>query len=744
MSAVASTIDPAADRAGGLLDYQVLMVESFHGFFAKECPASRVRQADGTGGFDRQLWDRFAELGGPLVSVPEPHGGAGSLLDAVLIGIEAGRRLAPIGYAEAVAALRLAERVAGPDWSSLAPVAGAWTFVDAADALMGDDQLTGRVPFSRTGAAADIAVVALAGAVAVVDLRHPSVVRDALPNLGRMPAAAITFAATPVLGVWEASTELVRTAAAELGLLRGAELVGAARGGLDLALEHVRTRHQFGRAIGTFQALQHRLADRAAALEAAELLLRKAALGEGTPWCDYLGAAGLLQAADAADAAARESLQFFGGYGFTLEYDIHLHVRFIKALRVLACGPSVFAAALPRTVTDPDGDPEIVLDPRPERAALRREVFDFARQAVSNPLIDRIHDDGTLHDAAIHRAMGERGWIAPFLPAEIGGAGLPLSLVGALWEVMYHAGVPMDGLALTEIAVYAIWKAGTPEQHAEYLQPVLRGDGLISLGYTEPDAGSDVAAARTRAEATDGGYLINGAKMFTTMAHIADHVLLLCRTAPDAPKHRGLSLFLVPLDAPGVEIQSVETFGGERTNATFYHDVFVPESARIGDENDGWSILMAALAVERAVVGVYTGQARAVLDDLVALLRAGAGPGLDDAHVRRRLALINARLQGAVALVEHVCARLDAGVPADVEAAMAKLFVTETLKDLTYEALDLAGAGALVERGHPAALAAGRLEHMFRHAQITTIYGGSNEIQRNIIAGLGLCLPRSS
>src|SRR5205823_3952337 len=213
----------------------------------------------------------------------------------------------------------------------------------------------------------------------------------------------------------------------------------------------------------------------------------------------------------------------------------------------------------------------------------------------------------------------------------------------------------------------------------------------------------------TRAEAVEGGYLINGAKMFTTMAHIADHVLLLCRTNPDAPKHRGLSLFLVPLDAPGVEIQPVETFGGERTNATFYHEVLVPESARIGDENDGWSILMLALAVERAVVGVYTGQARAVVDDLVAALRAGCGPGLDDPHVQRRLALINARLLAAAALVEEVCARLDAGASADVEAAMAKLFVTEMLKDLTYEALDLAGPAALVERGHPAAVAAGRL-----------------------------------
>jgi alkylation response protein AidB-like acyl-CoA dehydrogenase len=736
-------VSAVAERVAAL-DYRDLVVETFRGFFSKECPGSRVRQAEGTGGFDAALWARFGELGGPLVSLAGPEGGGGTLLDAVLVGLEAGRRLAPIAYAEAVAALRLAERAAGPGWSSLAPVSDLWTLLEAPDALVDDGRLTGAVPFSRAGGAAGIGVVALSGGVALVDLAHPSVTRDALPNLGRMPAAAVTFHRTPVLGCWEVPAEVLRTAAAELWLLRGAELVGAGRGALDLALEHVRSRHQFGRPIGSFQAVAHRLADRATALEAAELLLARATLGQGPQWCDYLGAAGLLQAADAADAAARESLQFFGGYGFTLEYDIHLHVRFIKSLRVLACTPAVFAAALPKALGDPGGEPEIVLDPRPERAALRRQALDFAGRFVSDALVERVHRDGTLHDGAIHRAMGERGWIAAFLPPELGGAGLSMSTVGALWEVMYYAGVPMDGLALTEIAAYAIWKAGTPEQHAEYLEPVLRGERLISLGYTEADAGSDVAAAKTRAEATEGGYLVNGAKMFTTMAHVADHVLLLCRTDPAAPKHRGLSLLLVPLDAPGVEIAPVATFGGERTNATFYHDVFVPTSARLGDENDGWSILMGALAVERAVVGVYTGQARAVLDDLVGALRAGAGPGLGDAHVRRRLAVVNARLQAAVALVEHVCARLDAGAPADVEAAMAKLFVTEALKDLTYEALDLAGPGALVERGHAAALAGGRLEHMFRHAQITTIYGGSNEMQRNIIAGLGLRLPKSS
>src|SRR2546421_620865 len=163
------------DPGAVLLDYQALMVDSFRTFFAKECPTARVRHADDTHGFDHALWTRFGELGGPLASVAEPHGGGGSLLDALLVGMEAGRCLAPIGYADAVTAFRLAERVAGADWPALAPGDDVWTLVEAPEVVVEKDGLTGAVPFSRAGAVARIGVVALSDTVALVDLHHPSV-----------------------------------------------------------------------------------------------------------------------------------------------------------------------------------------------------------------------------------------------------------------------------------------------------------------------------------------------------------------------------------------------------------------------------------------------------------------------------------------------------------------------------------------------------------------------------------------
>jgi alkylation response protein AidB-like acyl-CoA dehydrogenase len=348
-------------------------------------------------------------------------------------------------------------------------------------------------------------------------------------------------------------------------------------------------------------------------------------------------------------------------------------------------------------------------------------------------MVERAWASGTLHDDTLHRAIAARGWIGAWWPAEFGGLGLSALEAGAIAEVAYRRNAPIVAQVLTEFAGRAILVHGTAEQRARFLPPILAGELLIALGFSEPDAGSDVAAVQTRAEPVDGGYRITGAKMFTTMAHASDYVFLLARTDPTAAKHRGLSMFLIPLDAGGVEIRPMETFGGERTNATFYDSVFVPGSQRIGAENDGWAVLGAALTVERAAVGSYVGEARRTFDALVEALERGRPAALDDPHVRSRLADWSARIEAAAVLADRVGWLLDRGEEPTVEAAMTKLAVTDVFKDLAHEALDLVGPEALVD---------GSLTHSFRHSQVATIYGGSNEIQRNLIAQRALGLPR--
>lgn len=365
------------------------------------------------------------------------------------------------------------------------------------------------------------------------------------------------------------------------------------------------------------------------------------------------------------------------------------------------------------------------------RARIRERVQAFADLHVSEEAIERAWASGTLHDAAIHRALAAEGLIGVMWPVEFGGAAMSPVDASHLWEAMNYYRLPIDLLELTEMVAYVLVRLGSPEQQENLLPRVRDGSLLISLGYSEPGAGSDLAAATTRAVREGDFWRINGAKMFTTGAHVADLIFLLARTDPDAAKHAGLSLFLVPRKAPGITVQPVHTFGGERTNAVFLDDVVVPAGALVGEVDAGWSILNTALDFERQVMAAYSGQAQRLFDDLLAdLARTGR---LDSPVVRAQLAGFTVRLEAAQALTDDVGHRADQGLEIDVGAAMAKLAVTEVFKDLAYAALDLVGTESL---------ARGRLEHWFRHSQIATIYGGSNEIQRDIIARRRLELPR--
>ena len=202
--------------------------------------------------------------------------------------------------------------------------------------------------------------------------------------------------------------------------------------------------------------------------------------------------------------------------------------------------------------------------------AFRDEVRAFLGEHFSPEMVERAHDTGTSHNWEFHRALGAQGWIAASWPEEYGGQGRDPMEMTALRDELRLAGVPTDGLGQTIMIARTLRAVGTEEQKQQFIPPALAGEIIFALGYTEPDSGSDVAAAKTRAVRDGDEWVIDGQKMFTTLAHEATYVFLLTRTNPDVPKHQGLTMFLVPLDSPGVEIHPVHTMGGERTNATFY------------------------------------------------------------------------------------------------------------------------------------------------------------------------------
>ena len=204
-----------------------------------------------------------------------------------------------------------------------------------------------------------------------------------------------------------------------------------------------------------------------------------------------------------------------------------------------------------------------------------------------------------MHDWGFHRALCERGYLAAGWPTEVGGLGRSAIDQCLLAQELYGSGAPIDGLNIAAMVGATLLLCGTDEQRATVVPRILAGEVMCCLGYSEPDAGSDVAAVATKAVRDGDSWVIDGQKMFTTMAHEAHYVFLLARSNPDAAKHKGLTMFLVPMDTPGIEITPVETMGGERTNITFYNEVRVPDSARVGEVDAGWTVMHAALVYER-------------------------------------------------------------------------------------------------------------------------------------------------
>ena len=264
------------------------------------------------------------------------------------------------------------------------------------------------------------------------------------------------------------------------------------------------------------------------------------------------------------------------------------------------------------------------------------------------------------------------------------------------------------------------------------------------MGYSEPDSGSDVAAAKTRAVRDGDEWVINGQKMFTSLAEEAAYVFLLTRTNTEVPKHQGLTMFLVPFDTPGIEIHEIKTLGGERTNVTYYNEVRVPDSARVGEVDGGWKVMTVAMTFERDVGSAWVTR---VLERAIAWACSATddrgGRVIEDPLARERLAgiAIDNEVSRLLSLrTNWINARNE--LPG-VEGSMTKLFCSEAFQRATSELLDLMGPAGVLQQGAEAAAANGWIEHDYRFSTVTTIYGGTNEIQRSIIAERHLGLPRS-
>ena len=551
-----------------------------------------------------------------------------------------------------------------------------------------------------------------------------------------------------VLATGLAADAAYQSSVLEWRVLTAAALVGLAQRAVELAVDYVKLRKQFGVVLGQFQAIAHRLADCATSVDGARLLVREAAscMDQSGGEQSAIVSMAFFFANETAQKTAGESLHFHGGFGFTLESDIQLLYRRAKSWALIGGDPHRVLNTIAESV--------LQVGPLSARSApgssdsIQQQARSFAAQHVTAELVDEANRSGTIHSWELHRALAARGWLAAGWDPTEGGQGWTGIEMMTLLEELHLAGAPLDGWTVTMSAASTIRALGTDEQRRRILPEIVSGRALISIGFSEPDAGSDVAALRTSAIRDGDGWVIDGQKMFTTMAHEARWVFLLVRTNPSASKHRGLTMFMVPLDTPGIEIHPIRTMGGERTNATFYNGVRVEDSARIGEIDHGWDVLLTSLSFERgsafgatsSFLGTLNRSLRSVVRWAHAVERE-EGRAIDDPDVRRRLARIAIDSEVSRLLNYRSIAAAERGEVPDVEAAMAKLFVTESVVRDCADLLDILGAEGLLDYAADDAPGRGEVEHAFRHSVITTIYGGSSEVMRNVISQRGLGLP---
>ena len=382
------------------------------------------------------------------------------------------------------------------------------------------------------------------------------------------------------------------------------------------------------------------------------------------------------------------------------------------------------------------------LGPAPEQ--VRREIREFLAEHYTEEARERERRLGNGHDWELFRRLAERGWVSAAWPREVGGGGRdPYEMLVFQWE-LGKAEFPWFGLLNNSLVGRTLLELGSEWQRREIVPRIVRGEILVSLGYSEPNAGSDVAAVQTTARRDGAGWLVDGQKMFTTQAHLAHYVFTLTRTNREVAKHRGLSVFLIPTDAPGVEIRPIHTVGGERTNAVYLAGVRVADELRVGPVDGGWSVVRHALGLEQGVgfADRMEGFVERAREWAAARDARGERP-IDDPRVRERLARASIHAEVAKLLRQRVAWVHASGQTERGEGPMAKLFSAEKFVEDVNDVMELLGPAGALRHGEPGAIAGGFFEEAFRSAPVTRIYGGSNEILRSVIAEGRLGLPRT-
>ena len=682
----------------------------------------------------KQVWSALCELGYSQLGARE----AGGLLEALPLVQDLGSVNCTVPLPEAVVLNHALEGVES-DWLQQIHTGDVIPAicVTAPEIAAQGRVLNGTVDLVDAVAATHLALVGQAG-IAWVNLQGPGIrkrqqlfLREALLAQIELNQAPCTF--TPVS----------RPLADPWRLCLCARATGAALRELDDVLDHAKQRRQFGAAIGSFQAIQHKLANMRIALDGACLTqeMAAAALDSGHEDSQFKLHVAVTTADPQLRQCALEMLHTFGAAGFSEQHPASRHFRRIHVdlARAHADGSRVRLCEL--LVAQPEAQiPEPDLGEPAER--FRLEIREWLTQHWTD--VDRANE--RLHpaqdrsfDKRFSGRLGQRGWLALTWPTQYGGMGRSgLELLALIQETTRVLAPTLSHLAAAYLVAPALLAFGSEAQKQEFLPRIARGELCISLGYSEPEAGSDLASLRTRAVRDGDEYVIDGQKMWGSTTDKADYVWLAARTEAQGPKHAGISIFLIPLGTPGITVRPHLGLHGKTFSTQLFEQVRVPKSSLVGEVNQGWKIMTGALADERILLASGVGEIGATFTALVKHLRRRPLDRLAQQRIGQMAAEIH--VAGAL-LLRSIC--LDQrGPAAQVAAAIAKTYASELMERLGEVSVQLAGPHALLSEGEPGSILDGELDRLLRLGPMYVIGGGTNEIQRSLIALRGLELPR--
>lgn len=662
----------------------------------------------------RPVFARLVDLGLFGVTVSEECGGAGGRLEDLCAMVdEAAKALVPGPVATtALATLVVTEPQLAEALANGERVAGV-----AIDADLQLDAATSQVSGTAErvlGATADGLLVLPAGEDWIlVDARADGVTVEPLAATDfSRPLAKVTLTAAPAV-VLEAGSRVQSLVVTVLS----AEAAGVARWALDTAVEYAKVREQFGKPIGSFQAVKHLCAEMLCRADQAAVAAADVARAASDPDEQQFAIAAAVAAAiciDAAKANAKDCIQVLGGIGITWEHDAHLYLR-----RAYGIGQALGGSErwLRRTAAL-------------TRAGVRRRLeVDLGETADVRPEIAaeaaRI---AALPDEQRQAALASSGLLAPHWPAPYGRAAGPAEQL-VIDQELAAAGVARPDLVVGWWAAPTILEHGTPEQIERFIPPTLTGEVFWCQLFSEPGAGSDLAALRTKAVKVDGGWRLTGQKVWTSRAHDSQWGVCLARTDADAPKHKGITYFLVDMAAEGIDIRPLREITGEALfNEVFLDDVFVADELVVGGVNDGWRLARTTLANERVAIAGGT----ALGNPMEELLKTLADREPDTATADRLARLIIAAQAGAL-LDQRIAQLAVGGQDPGSESSVRKLIGVRYRQDLAEYRMDLTeGAGAV----------AGREVHDFLNTRCLSIAGGTEQILLTLAAERLLGLPR--